>query len=68
LRKSRESCISAPSFFLSESNPLRWASIRYNGGEETRCIPLISNLTKILYTLYTSFCGDARETLRFFFV
>ena len=65
LRKRRESCISAPSFFLSESNPLRWASIRYNGGEETRCIPLISNLTKILYT---SFCGDARETLRFFFV
>ena len=26
-RKRRESCLSASSFFLSKSNPLRWASI-----------------------------------------
>ena len=27
LRRSRENCISAPSFFLSKTDPLRWAPI-----------------------------------------
>ena len=39
LRKSRESCTSAGAFFLSESNPLRRASIRFyaTGSPERRC-------------------------------
>ena len=30
-RRSRESSISAPSFFLSKSDPLRWALIWFTG-------------------------------------
>ena len=64
LRKSRESCISAPSFFLSESNPLRWASIRVTGEKKLAPFRKFLSLTK---ALYTSFYRDARETSQFFF-